>query len=257
MASRSLSRFAAAGLLAAALTGCASMSGLFIQQSDSSLSQVDGLLEDVEHVHVEAVLCRDRMREALLALNVLVGPDFGGDALESYARFEDAVDRVEAQQESLRARAEPMQRTANQVFAAWTLDLKEYSSEALAQHSRDRLEETRERYDAILAELEPAREGYAQLAGVLRDMALFLKHDFNAAAVHEIQREVTGLAHQVVKLDRRFLNCQQAAQVYVQSGALRGQMVLSRRGAPVVSSVNEMSGGLGPELPPVAPGNER
>jgi len=229
-----LNRLLSVGVLAAALPACASMSGLFIQQGNSSLSQVDGLLEQVEQVHVEAVLCRDRMREALLALNVLTGPDFGGDALESYARFEDAVERVEVQQERMRLRAEPMQRTANQVFASWGEDLDQYTSQALKQHSQARLDETRARYEAILLELEPARAGYAQLGGVLRDMALFLKHDFNAAAVKEIQREVSGLANQVLKLDRRFVSCQQAAQEYVRSSALRGQMVLSRTNAPVL-----------------------
>lgn len=229
-----LNRLLAVAALAVSLPACASMSGLFVQQSDSALGQVDGLLEQVEKVHVEAVLCRDRMREAVTALTVLTGPDFGGDALESYARFEDAVERVEQQQERMRLRAEPMVRTANQVFASWTEDLDEYTSQALKQHSQARLDETRARYEAILVELEPARAGYAQLAGVLRDMALFLKHDFNAAAVKEIQREVSGLANQVVKLDRRFVNCQQAAQEYVRSSALRGQMVLSRTSAPVV-----------------------
>jgi hypothetical protein len=58
----------------------------------------------------------------------------------------------------------------------------------------------------------------------LRDHALFLNHDFNAAAVTELEGEVDGLMKHASQLDKRFDATLKAAKRYIRSTALRGQV---------------------------------
>lgn len=220
--------------LALFLPACAGVSQLFIQQSDPGLSKVDELLERVESVHVESVVSRDRMHAALEALQILVGPDFGGDALESFARFEEAVERCGDQAVALADEVDPMQAAAQRVFQDWHVSLAEFSSEELRSQSRVRLNETRERFEVIVRAVVPSQLGFEDLAAVMRDMALFLRHDFTASAVTELRAQVGQLAQRALEVDKGFRDTQQAALAYARSGALRGQVLLSRIESPLI-----------------------
>jgi len=225
---RILATLAVASFLVGALGACAGVSRLFVEDREDGLAQVDVLLDHVERVHVESVLARERAREALVSLRSIVAPDFGGDPLAAYARFVDSVDRSEAQAAELRSRAEPMRLAAEDVFDGWADDLGAYRSEMLREQSRERLTETRERYDAIVSLLGPAQTAYDELNDRLRDLALFFERDFNASAVSQVKRQVEDLGARAVALDQQLSSCQQAAQQYVRSAALRGEVVLTR-----------------------------
>jgi len=217
--------------LAAPLLGvvsCAGMGELFSGSSKSGLSLVDQLLGQVEHVHVETVLSRERMKNALESLHDIVSPGFEGDPLSAFALFQDAVDRSEEQASRLESSMVPMQRSAEEIFSRWNDNLAEISSESMRRHSQERLFSTRERYDAILAELEPTLAGYIAFNRILRDHALFLANDYNAAAVAEIERDVGDLLVRARDLDVRFQTSQAACDEYVRTSALRGQEQLSR-----------------------------
>lgn len=210
------------------LASCASMGGLFSGSSKSGLSLVDQLLNQVERVHVEAVLSRERMANALESLHDIVSPGFQGDALAAFALFEDAVDRSEDQALRLENSMKPMQRSADEIFDRWNDNLKAITSESMRRHSQERLFSTRERYEEILAELEPTLASYHGFNRILRDHALFLSNDYNAAAVAEIEREVSDLLVRARDLDVRFQTSQAACEEYVRTSALRGQEQFSR-----------------------------
>jgi hypothetical protein len=224
MNTRSLRTFA----VALPLLGLASCASLFSGSNKSGLSLVDQLLSQVEGVHVEAVLSRERMKDALESLHDIVSPGFQGDALAAFAIFEDAVNRSEQQASRLENSMKPMQRSADEIFNRWNENLAAITSESMRRHSQERLFSTRERYEVILAELEPALAGYQGFNRILRDHALFLSNDYNAAAVAEIEREVSDLLVRARDLDVRFQTTQAACEEYVRSSALRGQEQLSR-----------------------------
>lgn len=221
------------GLPLLALAGCSSMAGLFGESGGKGLNLVDDLLDRVEGVHVEAVLSRERIKESLSSLYSMVSPDFDGDPLEAYTLFEDAVQKSKEQARELDRAVEPMKQVADDVFARWSKNLEGISNQAMRQHSQTRLEETRRRYQAILDAVEPARVSYLEFNTVLSDHALFLKNDFNASSVAEIEQEVVDLVDMARKLDVQFVATQDAAQAYVRSTALRGQEQLSRSQARV------------------------
>ncbi|MCB9897969.1 MAG: DUF2959 family protein [Planctomycetes bacterium] len=225
-----LARLAAALVLLPAVTGCEAVSNLFVKQSDgTSLTSVDGLLDEVESVHVELALSRQRLAEAMSALRTLVAPDFGGDALSSYALLVDAVERSETQAAALRAQADPMQGAAEHVFAAWQADLSAFADDGLRQVSRERMEETHARYDAILTGLLPALARFDELNRTLRDAVLFLGHDFNATAVAELAQDVQAMDARAAEVDALFVESVDAARSYVQAAAMPGETSLARR----------------------------
>lgn len=223
------------GLACLLLAGCASVSGLFGPSNGKGLDLVDDLLDRVEGVHVESVLCRERMKDALSSFAALVAPGFDGDPLTAYTLFADAVAESVQQARDLDDAVEPMKATASDVFDRWSRNLAAMSSPAMREHSQTRLDETRRRYQAILDAVEPARAALAEVHAVLGDHVLFLKNDFNASAVAELEQGVVALVELARKVDAQLVATQEAAQVYVRSTALRGQEQLSRGQARVRS----------------------
>ncbi len=218
--------------LALPLAGLVSCASLF-SSPDNSLTMADSLLDRVERMHVESVLSRERMKEALVSLRAIVSPDFEGDALASFALFVDAVDRSEEQQRRLSGSVGPMERSANKAFEAWSGNVQAIGSESLKRHGKGRLLESKERYDTILESLVPAQETYAQFNARLRDHALFLGLDYTASAVSELGQEVSELLDLARSLDSQFRACEEAAETYVRESALRGQVQITRAQARV------------------------
>ena len=65
MALPTLRNGATALLLFTSLSACSSLSNLFAEQEDESLRRVDTMLASIERVHVETVLARRRMADAV------------------------------------------------------------------------------------------------------------------------------------------------------------------------------------------------
>lgn len=228
MALHTLRNGAAALLLLTSLSACSSLSNLFVEQEDESLRRVDTMLASIEKVHVETVLARRRMADAVETLTVIISPDFGGDALAAYASFIDAIQSSEKQEAQLIASVVPMKAAAQAVFSDWTADLRAFRSEQMRESSQARLDDTLARYGELLNELEPAQDGLSMFNAVLHDHALFLGNDFNTASVNALESDYANLQRRMAMLDQQFISSQQAAKRYVMSSALRGQLMLSR-----------------------------
>lgn len=216
---------------------CSSLPSVFQKKpSDDGLVQVDDLLTRIEKVHVESVLAKERSQAAMDALRVMVATDFGGDPAASLNDLMASIDASEKQANELRKAVGPMKKAADVVFEEWTADLEDFTSEKLRRRSLNRLEATRERYEAIVAAVEPAMSSYDAFNTGLHDHALFLSHDFNSGAVSMIEGEVRALATQGQDLTVKLDACLVAAQAYVRATALRGQIDEDERPAATSSA---------------------
>lgn len=209
------------------LAGC----GVFATKEKVGPRQVDDLLGRIERVHIECELAEQGVRDALAALHAIVSPDFGGDPVTGYAEFVSAVEKSEKHSNDLKAAVDPMKRAAGPFFEQWASNLSGFSSMDMRLRSQARLEATLERYDTIVATVEPTQEKLEVFNSTLRDHLLFLGQDFNAAAVAELSSEVDSLTREADLLDASFGNCLVAAQDYVRSAALPGQVELAQRQA--------------------------
>ena len=220
---RSMTRSCVVALCLAGLTGCSTFP-LSFSKPKSGLEQVDTLLARIEQVQAETLLARQRAHFALGTLQSIVAESYDGDASQTFSEFLLAIERSEKQASQLEASLAPMQRAADKMVAQWTADLEEFSSPEMRDRSQTRLDDTRRRYQAILDAVEPAHSAFEAFNLGLRDHALFLGHDFNSTSVSMIEGDVQALALRAVELDRRFDECLAAAQSYVQTTALRGQV---------------------------------
>lgn len=191
------------------------------------LQRVDDLVTRIEAVHVEVELSRASMREALDALKVIAVPDYQGDIMQAFALYVDAVDASEKQAKALRSAVVPMRRSAEPFFAQWENNMDDFASPTMRERSRDRLLAARARYDSIVETLEPVQTTYDVFNLTLRDIALFLEHDFNAGSILGITGEVRSLENMVDELEGRFDTCLNSCRSYVQNNSLPMQVELA------------------------------
>jgi hypothetical protein len=210
-------------VLASLLAGCSGLKSLGIRQS-SGLEAVDELLGEIEQVQVDAAVSKERAQGAMEALRALVGPEYRGDAAQGHAALLKAIEESEAQAEALQDDVRPLRKTGESVFARWTEDLESFGNLAMRQRSQERLEETRRRYDAVLAAAVSAQLAYDAYNGDLGDHALFLENDFNTSAVQLVAAELEGLKSRGKELGKRLDALVAACQAYVEYSAPQAQV---------------------------------
>ena len=218
-----MKRLAIALVSATVVAGCAGTS-----KESKGLKRVDDLVGHVERVHVQAELAKQSVASALQTLFTITAPDFDGDPVVAYTEFVEAIENSEDRAEELDEAVEPMKQVATKVFEQWYRDLDAFTSPQMRQRSQARMHATRQRYDAIVQAVDPAQQALETFNLGLRDHATFLNHDFNPAAVSEIEREVRAIGDWSGKLDRKLELVLVAAQDYVQASALPGPVEMSR-----------------------------
>jgi hypothetical protein len=219
------------------VTGCA----MFQSKKNVGPANVDDLVGWIERVYVDAELAREHVKAAAESAKVLVKADFAqGDAVAGYAEYVNLVERSEGQLEKLKESVGPMKKAAEPVFEQWAKDLESFSSPTMRKRSEARLSATRQRYNAIVGAVDPAMESYEALNKGLRDVALFLGHDFNAVALTDIRPEVDALVRSAGLLDRNLNDTMVAARAYVELAALpiRGLPTADEKAVPVSGTGN-------------------
>lgn len=237
-------------LLAAACAGPSERS--------ESVEQVDELLTRIERVQAETAVAKDAVHAALGELCTLVSPNFNGDAAAEFAKFLTASQTSEDQAETLRDAVEPMKDAADDLFQRWTKDMEAFGNSKMRQRSQTRLDETRTRFQSILGATQSAQIALDAFHDDMRDHALFLRHDLNAAAVASIRSDVRALNEQIQGLDTRFDATTAAARAYVESAALYGQVeVESATPAPSTKATSTAPAPANTNANPATPARKR
>lgn len=214
---RFIPRAMAAALVLASVPACSFVNSVI--KGKTGPADVDDLVAAVENVHKELDASKGTMLAAVQGLQTITAPDFQGDAVKAYDELVDVVENSEDQAEDLRKSIEKMQAEAVPVFDQWTKDLEAYSNPEMRQRSQARLAAARERYDAVVAAVEPVLVEYEAINQSFRDHVLFLKHDMNPAALATIQDDVRRIAKDATSLDGRFNGGRAAAMAYIESSA--------------------------------------
>ena len=78
--------------------------------------------------------------------------------------------------------------------------MAEISSANLRQSSREKLRETRRRYDELHTALKRAERSMDPVLTRFHDQVLFLKHNLNAAAIASLKGETTDIQSEISNL---------------------------------------------------------
>lgn len=190
-------------------------------QQSASIQRVDHLVTRVEAVHLEAELAKKSVYETILTLRPVVVPT-EGDPAALFQGFMTALAESEERAEELRSTIPPMERSARDVFARWEQDLRAFTNDALRDRSRDRMLTTRMQYDAVVRSAKRASAAFDELNGSLKDISLFLGHDFNPTAIALIQADTLALRDRAQELGAELDRCLVASEQYVASAAPLG-----------------------------------
>ena len=213
-------RTVAAGVTALAL---ATVVGCSSTKQKVGLADVDSLVARVEQVQMETELSKEAVYDAILKMQPVFASNFSGDSAEAFAAFADATTRCQSQANDLRAHVAPMRAASDTVFDVWTVKLEEFSNPKMRARSLARLESTRERYMEVQTAAVAAQESFDEINRRLRDIVLFLGHDFNAESVQDITEEAMQVRDQARSLGMVFDDCMAAASDYVATSAARSQ----------------------------------
>lgn len=225
-----MKRTATTLLLAATfgLTACVQSA----KKSDG-LNQVDDLLTRIEQVYVECELSDARVNEAMEMLAWLTSPEFDDDALEVHAQLALAAERAQLQSEELERCIAPMKASGEALFERWSADLAQFRSASMRARSAERLEQTRQRYEAIVQSVEPAFERMEALSSILNDSVLFLANDLNGESIAALRGDVDTMMADAELLTTDLENTLAAADGYMRSAALPEGLGSAPDGAPV------------------------
>lgn len=207
-----------------------SLSSLLLAASCSTTKQsvgidnVDSLVSRVERVHLEIELSKQAVYDSIIKLGPLMAADFKGDPAEAFAAFALATEECEKQANQLRAHVSPMRSSADTVFKTWAESLADFNSPNMRERSQTRLDGTRERFTDVQEAAIESQKGFDGVNAQLRDMVLFLGHDFNSASVEEIREDAFSIRDDARDLGKVLDSCMEAAATYVSKSALRGEV---------------------------------
>ena len=159
----------------------------------------DLLKKNVIKARDEEKETQEQFKDAMTRLKEITGFQ-GGDLEKHYDALKREYDRCAAKAESVHGRIKEVEAVARDLFAEWEKEIREISSENLRQDSRDKLRETRRRYEDLHAALKRAEKSMEPVLTRFRDQVLYLKHNLNAAAIASLKGEATNIQEEISRL---------------------------------------------------------
>ncbi len=142
---------------------------------------------------------KQQFASALERFNAVVNHD-GGKLQEKYDTLKAELDRSESKAAAVHRRIAEVEDVAEDLFDEWKAELKQYSDPTLRRASEKQLEQTRARYEPLIAAMKQAEARIDPVLVVFRDQVLFLKHNLNAQAVASLKGELANVEADVAGL---------------------------------------------------------
>ncbi len=124
----------------------------------------------------------------------------GGELEKRYRRLQSDYDTAAARVTAVHKRVQEVETVAGDLFAEWDKENRQIETDTLRQTSRKQLNETRERYDEMLAALKKAEGKMDPVLHKLHDYVLALKHSLNAQAIASLEGESVKIQADVARL---------------------------------------------------------
>jgi hypothetical protein len=184
------------GLLLA-LTGC--QTAYYAAMEKFGYEKRDLLKKAVEAARGDQKQAQEEFKDALTRLKELYA--FQGGSLEKqYTKLKAEFDSCESQAASVKKRIKDMDGVANDLFAEWDKEIGQISTASLAADSRQKLAETRSRFQQLSSSLHQSEASMQPVLRSFRDHVLYLKHNLNAAAIGSLKGEAASIQKDIERL---------------------------------------------------------
>jgi len=141
----------------------------------------------------------EQFKDALTRLKEITGFS-GGDLEKTYNSLNRDYERSVTRADAVHKRVRDVESVADDLFAEWEKELKEISTASLRDDSRNKLRETRRRYEELHASLKRAEDSMDPVLRRFHDQVLYLKHNLNAAAMASLKGEASNIQVEISKL---------------------------------------------------------
>jgi hypothetical protein len=179
------------------LTSCRSV--MYSAYEKFGIQKRDLLRKRVVAARDEQKDAQQEFKDALTRIKEMTG--FDGGALEkNYRSLQSDYDDAAARVAAVHQRVDDVETVAGDLFAEWKKENKQIESPALRETSRRQLDDTRLRYDNMIAALKRSEKTMDPVLHRLRDYTLALKHSLNAQAIAALSGESAKIQTDVASL---------------------------------------------------------
>jgi len=159
----------------------------------------DILVDRVENARDDQEQAKEQFKSALERFTEVVSVD-GGDLEQKYNKLKKDLNRCEDRAEDVRDRIAAVENVGDALFDEWETELEQYNDAKLKRLAAEQMEDTRQRYEDLVAAMGKAEAKMEPVLVVFRDQVLFLKHNLNARAIASLEGEVATIQQEVAAL---------------------------------------------------------
>ena len=161
----------------------------------------DLLKDNVKAAQEDQKKAAEQFKDALTRLKEMYGFQ-GGDLEKTYTKLKSDFDRSQERANAVKSRVTKVEQVANDLFQEWEGEIRSMQNERLQRGSRDKLRETRAKYDQLHEAMKRAERSMDPVLRQFQDQVLYLKHNLNAQAVGSLRGETSNIEDEVTKLIR-------------------------------------------------------
>lgn len=190
-------RFAFLLVLPLLFTGC--RSAYYSTWEKLGWAKRDLLVDRVEDARNDQQKAKEQFKTTLQRFQELTGFS-GGDLEATYKKLNSEYESAKSRAETVTKRVESVDQVAQDMFKEWEKELAEYQSAELKNASRQKLQQTKDRYAPLIAALRRSSDKMQPVLTAFHDQVLFLKHNLNAQAISSLQTTSTQIEGEVQTL---------------------------------------------------------
>lgn len=202
-------------LVAGALVATTSEAQIFGSDPEG-VKQTDSLIKKAQDVVKEGSSARTELSKTLDTYNALFAKDTQ-DIRKTYKDIESAMGKTEKKREDVKTKLDAMKVEADAYFVGWESSLQQIESENLRERSKERMSETKAKYDGVLASVSAAREAYEPLMKNLSDQWTYLGHDLNASGIESLKPDSVELNKKAKEVLGKIDDAMKDANEYIAS----------------------------------------
>ena len=164
------------------------------EKRDLLVSEVKDARDDQEAAKKQFKTTLDRFKE--------ITNFQGGDLEAKYKKLNSEYESSESRAKTVTKQIADVEETAKDLFDEWSKENSQYTSTELRRSSEQKLRETKERYQKLIASMKAAEQRMKPVLAAFKDQVLYLKHNLNAAAIASLQTTASGIQTDVDQLIR-------------------------------------------------------
>ena len=201
-------------LTLALLGGCSSayyktMEGFGIEKRDILVDRV----EDARDAQGDA---SEQFASALDQFRATVNFD-GGDLEDTYDNLNAEYEKSVSEAEEVSTRIDSVESVAEDLFREWERELDQYSRADLRRSSASLLNDTRKRYEQLMATMRRAERSMEPVLEAFQDQVLVLKHNLNARAIGALRNELASIERDTANLIKQMQKAIAEADTFIES----------------------------------------